>query len=210
MSGLLKARGAVRAFIARQESPSCRQAGLAAPRPHQARRCQDPGLNQVHQAGSVIKVIAGSVYVQGLIGGHGQEFFRPAEEFAADGRPVNLDLGLIPALIPLGNDEIDVLNPFGYGVQGHFPFYLFDEGHLRRRRNGHHIGAGLGMAPGIFTGPVDVKAVGIMLDGCHPVTPPFQFRQKLDQQGRLAGVRLTDNRDNRDPLIFGIAHDCTP
>ena len=69
---------------------------------------QDLLDEEVNQPYRIFQSKVRHIYVEALVGDQGKQFLLRAEQFLAHLGPRDLDLGLVSALVTLGQDKIDI------------------------------------------------------------------------------------------------------
>jgi hypothetical protein len=113
--------------------------------------------------------------------------WRQSGASATGGRKISMRV--LPSLVAFGEDDVYAVDAGGELGQRHFRRDFGDHGILGGRRDADDVGTGLGVAPGVLTGMVDLEAVDVVLDDGHFVAAPFHF----GDLGMLVSHQLADH-----------------
>ena len=90
---------------------------------------------------------------------------------------------LFPRLYPSGKDNIHILKiSGGNSVEGRFLVEIFYYGNLSRGKKWQPLKPLLFYGARIFTFPVNVKSMSVMLDGTNIISSVFQFRDEFSKR----------------------------
>ena len=109
----------------------------------------------------------------------------------------DLNFGVFVFLKTLGEDEIDICNVLvpqfrQIGIVIDIP----DESQFQRGGDNDRVSARLLVSPTVFSLPVHLKAVDIMLHGGDFISSPDQFRDEFFDQSGFSAARFSHNRDD--------------